>query len=115
MCRRRQKRLTQVFSNLLNNAQKFIERGVVSILMKIKRGDEEEESNKSQIEFTIKDTSVGISPDIQPRLFSKFATFSPGGTGLGLYISKNIVEAHGGKMWAENNQGRKRQQRFNLY
>jgi K+-sensing histidine kinase KdpD len=65
--------------------------------MKIKRGGKEEESNKSQIEFTIKDTCVGISPDIQPRLFSKFATFSPGGTRLGLYISKNIVEAHGEK------------------
>ena len=52
---------------------------------------------------SIKDTGRGIAYDILPRLFSKFATTSPKGTGLGLYISKNIVEAHGGRIWAENN------------
>jgi signal transduction histidine kinase len=46
---------------------------------------------------------IGIHPDILPRLFQKFATKSYQGTGLGLYISKSIVEAHGGRMWAENN------------
>ena len=44
-----------------------------------------------------------IDPEILPRLFQKFATKSDKGTGLGLYISKNIIEAHGGKIWAENN------------
>ncbi|MGN6350323.1 MAG: sensor histidine kinase, partial [Candidatus Nitrosocosmicus sp.] len=52
---------------------------------------------------TIKDSGAGISPDIFPKLFTKFASKSFQGTGLGLYISKNIIEAHGGNIWAENN------------
>jgi two-component system, OmpR family, sensor histidine kinase VicK len=51
----------------------------------------------------VKDTGSGIHPDILPRLFSKFASKSFQGTGLGLFISKNIIEAHGGNIWAENN------------
>jgi two-component system, OmpR family, sensor histidine kinase VicK len=51
----------------------------------------------------IKDTGEGIDSEVLPRLFSKFATKSIGGSGLGLYISKSIVEAHGGRIWAENN------------
>ena len=53
--------------------------------------------------ISVTDTGSGIDPAIMPRLFSKFATKSHKGTGLGLYISKAIVEAHGGKIWAENN------------
>ncbi len=53
--------------------------------------------------FYIRDRGVGIDPGIQDRLFSKFVTKSETGTGLGLYISKGIVEAHGGRIWAENN------------
>ena len=52
---------------------------------------------------SVRDTGEGINPEILPRLFSKFITKSFQGIGLGLYISKNIVEAHGGKIWAENN------------
>ncbi len=52
---------------------------------------------------SIKDTGTGIDPEILPRLFTKFATKSVAGTGLGLFISKSIIEAHGGRMWAENN------------
>jgi signal transduction histidine kinase len=52
---------------------------------------------------TVKDTGEGIDPEILPKIFSKFITKSFEGLGLGLYISKNIVEAHGGKIWAENN------------
>ena len=49
-------------------------------------------------------TNIGIHPDIIPKLFTKFATKSDiGGTGLGLFISKNIIEKHGGSIWAENN------------
>jgi signal transduction histidine kinase len=58
--------------------------------------------NKEVI-VTIIDTGAGISPDVMPKLFSKFVTSSNQGTGLGLFISKGIVEAHGGKIWAENN------------
>ena len=53
--------------------------------------------------MTVKDTGDGIDPEILPKIFSKFITKSFEGLGLGLYISKNIVEAHGGKIWAENN------------
>jgi two-component system, OmpR family, sensor histidine kinase VicK len=53
--------------------------------------------------ISIKDTAQGINPEILPKLFSKFATTSKSGTGLGLFISKNIVEAHGGRIWAKNN------------
>ena len=53
--------------------------------------------------ISIKDRGTGIDPDIQDKLFSKFVTKSETGSGLGLYISKGIVEAHGGEIWAENN------------
>ena len=53
--------------------------------------------------INIKDTGEGIHPEIIPRLFTKFASRSSSGTGLGLFISKSIIEAHGGRMWAENN------------
>ena len=52
--------------------------------------------------MTVKDTRSGINPEIVPNLFSKFTT-SEQGTGLGLFISKNIIEAHGGQIWAKNN------------
>jgi signal transduction histidine kinase len=51
----------------------------------------------------IKDTSIGIDLGIMPRLFEKFASKSTAGTGLGLFISKKIIEAHDGRVWAENN------------
>lgn len=56
---------------------------------------------------TIKDTGTGIDPEIIPILFTKFASKSDKGTGLGLYICKNIVDAHGGKIWAKNNEDKK--------
>ena len=56
-----------------------------------------------QVLVSIKDTGSGIDSEIVPKLFSKFTTKSLKGTGLGLFISKSIVEAHGGKIWAENN------------
>src|SRR3712207_4740918 len=67
---------------------------------------EEEEEGKEvgkEVLIAVKDTGIGIDPELMPRLFTKFATKSYHGTGLGLFISKSIVEAHGGKMWAENN------------
>jgi nitrogen-specific signal transduction histidine kinase len=86
-------RLIQVISNLLSNAIKFTNEGDISIIS---------EKKDSQVIFSIKDNGKGIDPTILPRLFSKFASKSFSGTGLGLYISKNIIEAHGGKMWAQN-------------
>jgi two-component system, OmpR family, sensor histidine kinase VicK len=87
-------RLTQVISNLVSNAIKFTKEGTISITT---------EKKDKQITVSVKDSGAGIDSEIFPRLFSKFATKSDMGTGLGLFISKNIVEAHGGKMWAENN------------
>jgi signal transduction histidine kinase len=87
-------RLTQVISNLLSNAVKFTKEGEITIRAEIEDG-------KALV--TVKDTGQGIDPEIMPRLFTKFAAKSETGTGLGLFISKSIVEAHGGKIWAKNN------------
>lgn len=87
-------RLNQVLLNLLDNAGKFTKKGSINVTTVIM-------SNKVQV--TVKDTGVGIHPEIFPKLFSKFVTKSDRGTGLGLFISKNIIEAHGGKIWAESN------------
>ena len=87
-------RLTQVISNLLDNAIKFTLKGHITIST---------EKTDSDAIIRVKDTGSGIDPEIYPRLFSKFASKSFQGTGLGLFISKSIVEAHGGKIWVENN------------
>ena len=89
-------RIAQVISNLLSNAIKFTKQGTVLITV------EKKKDNKEVI-VSMKDTGSGLDPEILPRLFSKFASKSFKGTGLGLFISKSIVEAHGGKIWAENN------------
>lgn len=59
-------------------------------------------NEKDEVIVSIKDTGIGIHPQILRKLFTKFVSVSPKGTGLGLYICKSIVEAHGGKIWAEN-------------
>jgi two-component system, OmpR family, sensor histidine kinase VicK len=87
-------RLTQVISNLLRNAVKFTNEGTVTI---------NAEKKEDHVLVNIKDTGSGIDPEIMPRLFTKFATKSDEGTGLGLFISKGIIEAHGGRIWAMNN------------
>jgi signal transduction histidine kinase len=89
-------RLYQVISNLLTNAIKFTKEGTISINADVN-------NNNNELIVTVKDSGEGIDSVIMPRLFKKFATRSEAGTGLGLYISKNIIEAHGRKMWAENN------------
>ncbi len=90
-------RIFEVISNLLGNAIKFTSKANNKrITINVERQDSEAIVN-------IKDTGVGIKPEILPKLFSKYVTNSPGGTGVGLFISKNIVEAHGGKIWAGNN------------
>jgi signal transduction histidine kinase len=94
-------RITQVISNLLENALKFTSKGVVSI--DVARKKKQEEQDHEEVIVTVEDTGSGVSPEIFPRLFTKFSSKSFSGTGLGLYISKNIIEAHGGKIWAQNN------------
>ncbi|MFZ0895648.1 MAG: HAMP domain-containing sensor histidine kinase [Candidatus Nitrosopolaris sp.] len=86
-------KLTQVISNLLSNAIKFTKKGTIIVTEDVKDG-------KALV--SINDTGQGIDPEIMPRLFDKFASRSFHGTGIGLFISKGIIEAHGGKIWAEN-------------
>jgi two-component system, OmpR family, sensor histidine kinase VicK len=103
-------RIIQVISNLLNNAIKFTRRegGIVTVKVQTKYRNYAELNNdnnttKTVATVSVKDTGSGIDPDIMPRLFEKFASKSFQGTGLGLFISKKIIEAHGGKIWAVNN------------
>jgi signal transduction histidine kinase len=96
-------RITQVLYNLFDNAIKFSEEGIISVGAERKRNNRDNDDAKEVILISVKDTGSGIHPEIMPKLFSKFASKSFSGTGLGLYISKGIVEAHGGRMWAENN------------
>jgi signal transduction histidine kinase len=92
-------RVSQVISNIINNSVKFIKKeGTISV--KIEGGKID---GKDVIIVIIKDTGTGIDQEIFSRLFKKFATKSFQGTGLGLFICKNIVESHGGRIWAENN------------
>lgn len=87
-------RITQVISNLVNNAIKFTQHGKILITC---------DQRDNEIIVKVRDSGKGIDPEIQSRLFSKFASKSEQGTGLGLFISKSIVESHGGKIWAYNN------------
>ena len=91
-------RLSEVMWNLLDNATKFTEKGAISIVTM---------KDDNYITITIKDSGSGIDSDVLPKLFNKFVTKSEKGTGLGLFISKSIIKAHGGKIWAKNNDDRK--------
>jgi signal transduction histidine kinase len=97
-------RITQVINNLVDNALKFApqQNGKLDIVVSYSDSDNKEKFDGNVI-VSVKDNGTGIDPEIMPKLFSKFATKSFSGTGLGLYVSKNIIEAHGGKIWAENN------------
>jgi len=88
--------ISQVISNLIDNAFKFTKKGEVSITVN-------EEKEDGLVVVTVNDTGCGIDPKILPKLFTKFATVSFRGTGLGLFISKNIIEIHGGTIFAMNN------------
>ncbi|MGB6527844.1 MAG: ATP-binding protein [Candidatus Nitrosopolaris sp.] len=87
-------RINQVISNLLSNVIKFTKVGSVTVAAV---------PNDNEIIVSITDTGPGIDSQILPRLFTKFAAKSTAGTGLGLFISKSIIEAHGGKIWGKNN------------
>jgi signal transduction histidine kinase len=87
-------RILQVISNLLSNAIKFTQEGEIVVVL---------DQNDSETTVSVRDTGSGIPREIYPNLFTKFATKSEKGTGLGLFIAKTIIQAHGGKIWAENN------------
>lgn len=93
-------RITQVLTNLLNNALKFTDEGQITVST---YQNNDSNDNKDEITVRVVDTGSGIDNGIYPKIFSKFATKSHQGTGLGLFISKSIIEAHGGRIWAKNN------------
>jgi two-component system, OmpR family, sensor histidine kinase VicK len=92
-------RIAEVISNMLDNAIKFTPKGNITISAEVKNNNHGDEAI-----VMIRDEGTGIDGEIASRLFTKFATRSEKGTGLGLYISRSIVEAHGGKIWAKNNE-----------
>ena len=89
-------RVTQVISNIIGNAIEFMKEGIVEVSALA-------DPSGRAIIVKVRDEGPGIDPEIAPRLFTKFATKSDKGTGLGLFIAKSIVDAHGGKIWAEAN------------
>jgi two-component system, OmpR family, sensor histidine kinase VicK len=98
--------ISRVISNLIDNAIKFSPNdGTVSIIIQRKTpvNENEDENGREILIVSVKDEGIGIDNDIFPKLFTKFITKSFQGMGLGLFISKNIVEVHGGRLWAENN------------
>jgi signal transduction histidine kinase len=95
-------RIMQVISNVLDNALKFTDEGQITISVY----DSNDNDNKKEVIVKVVDTGSGIDNEIYPKIFSKFATKSHQGTGLGLFISKSIIEAHGGRIWAEKNNDR---------
>ena len=120
-------KIIQVLSNLINNSLNSIYNDKTNsksngnsiniIITKMTNSNsnnntESDRNNKSsdiknELLVTIKDTGKGMDSEVIPRLFEKFVTTSASGTGLGLYISKAIIKAHGGKVWAENNTNEK--------
>ena len=94
-------RIIHVTSNLLDNAIKFTKSG--RILVQLRKRKSKKIAVNNQVIVSIKDEGPGIDPSIMPRLFTKFASKSEKGTGLGLFVSKSIIEAHGGEIWAKNN------------
>lgn len=103
-------RLTQVISNLLSNAIKFTKEGTICLDIQKKVRETEKGTKQEEAIITVRDTGIGIESELLDRLFSKFVSKSKkdvGGTGLGLFISKSIIEAHDGTIRAENNPDRK--------
>jgi two-component system, OmpR family, sensor histidine kinase VicK len=97
-------RINQVLSNLFDNALRHTLEGTIDVIIEKKYDD----NNKKELVINVKDNGRGIDKEILPKLFTKFATTSTKeGTGLGLYISKSIIEVHGGKIWGKNNGDRK--------
>jgi signal transduction histidine kinase len=96
-------RISQVISNLLTNAIKFTKSGRILVQLTKEKNKKKIADSNHQVIVSIKDEGPGIDPSMMPRIFTKFASKSEKGTGLGLFISKSIIEAYDGKIWAENN------------
>jgi signal transduction histidine kinase len=97
-------RINQVLSNLLVNAIKFTKEGTITITTEKKQeSDYYNHSSREVVVVAIKDSGTGVDPEVLPKLFTKFTSGSQGGTGLGLFISRSIIETHGGKIWGGNN------------
>ena len=92
-------KIHQVIHNLLNNAAKFTQEGNISVKL-----ERDHELSDEFLTVSVRDVGAGIDPEILPKLFTKFASKSQNGLGLGLFISKGIIDAHGGKIWAKNNE-----------
>ena len=93
-------RISQVISNLLSSSIELTVEG--TILVSIEKDKISNNNNNKAIIVSVKDSSHGIDSSILPRLLTKFASKSHKGTGLGLFISKGIIVAHGGKIWGQN-------------
>jgi len=96
-------RIAEVLSNLLSNAIKFTPEGTITISVKQQQWNDNIDKNNKMVIINVRDTGQGIDQDMRPRLFTKFASKSFQGTGLGLFISKGIIEAHHGRIWGKNN------------
>jgi signal transduction histidine kinase len=102
-------RLLQVFANLLSNALKFTPRGGTIVVRATRDG--------GAVEFSVEDDGIGIDAEAQSAVFERFwqgGSTDRRGTGLGLYISRNLVEAHGGRIWVESALGRGSTFRFTI-
>jgi len=107
-------RLSQVIHNLLHNALKFTKEGSITVI--VERKEDNSNDRYDEILVSIKDTGTGIHPEVLPKLFTRFATKSPiSGTGLGLFISKSIIEMHGGSIWAFNNDEKNKDDRGSTF
>ena len=89
-------KLSQVATNLIDNAMKFSKEGEIVVSAGIR---------DNQLVVSVHDSGKGVDPEIKPRLFEKFVTKSTNGTGLGLYLSRKIIEAHGGRIWLDETLG----------
>ena len=94
-------KIQEVFSNLIDNAIKYTNEGDVVIEAKY-------DQEKNKVHITVKDSGIGIPKEEVQFLFTKFSRgkdinrLHANGTGLGLYVAKNIIEAHKGKIWIES-------------
>jgi signal transduction histidine kinase/CheY-like chemotaxis protein len=113
-------RISQVISNLLSNANKSSsigkeEEGIKFIHIDVERIEKDDndlkytkhtqhKKNESFVVISVRDKGSGINTELRKKLYEKFATGTFGGTGLGLFISKSIIESHGGNLWFEENE-----------